>query len=304
MRNQSIIMLAIAIVVGLAAVFLANTYLGRVEQAQTHSVQGTRKVAVARVPIDFGTQITADKIRLIDWPADSVPAGAFHSVEQLLPMGKSRVALRPILTDEPILRPKLAGEGGRATISAVLKPEMRAAAVRVNEVAGVAGFVLPGDVVDVLVTRTPTDLTGNTGQITDVLLQKVRVIAIDQDANANADKPVIGKTATLEVSQLDAQKLALAQQVGTLSLVLRTVAGEPNPVVETVSVEDLRDGAFVGGYNRPQPAAFRPSGPAPARARNARALQPRPAAAPSGNRVEVIRGTQDKSYEVGRYAGF
>lgn len=303
MRNQSIIMLAIAIVVGLAAVFLANTYLGRVEQAQTHSVQGTRKVAVARVPIDFGTQITADKVRLIDWPADSIPAGAFHSIEQLLPMGKPRVALRPILTDEAILRPKLAGEGGRATISAVLKPDMRAAAVRVNEVAGVAGFVLPGDVVDVLITRTPTDLTGNSGQITDVLLQKVRVIAIDQDANDSADKPVIGKTATLEVSQLDSQKLALAQQVGTLSLVLRTMTGEPNPVVETVSVDDLRDGAFVGGYNRPQPANFRTTDPAPARPRAARPVQPRAAAAPASEQVQVVRGTQDKSYEVRRYAG-
>jgi pilus assembly protein CpaB len=302
MRNQSIIMLAIAIVVGLAAVFLANTYLGRVEQAQTQSSQGTRKVVVARVPIDFGTQITADKVRLIDWPADSVPAGTFHSLEQLLPMGKPRVALRPILTDEPILRLKLAGEGGRASISAVLKPDMRAAAVRVNEVAGVAGFVLPGDVVDVLVTRTPTDLTGNTGQITDVLLQKVRVIAIDQDANDSTDKPVIGKTATLEVSQIDSQKLALAQQVGTLSLVLRTVTGEPNPVVETVSVEDLRDGAYVGGYNRSQPAAFRPAGPAPARARAPRAPQPR-SAVPAADRVDVVRGTQDKSYEVGRYVG-
>ncbi|MCP3729537.1 Flp pilus assembly protein CpaB [Sphingomonas sp. MG17] len=303
MRSQSIIILAIAVVIGLAAVFLANSYLGRVEQTQAQTAQGTRKVAVARVPIDFGAQITPDKVKLIDWPAESIPAGAFHSIEQLLPMGKARVALRPMLTDEPILRPKLAGEGGRATISAVLKPGMRAAAVRVNDVAGVAGFVLPGDVVDVLVTRSPADMSGGGGQITDVLLQKVRVIAIDQDANDNTDKPVIGKTATLEVTQLDSQKLALAQQVGTLSLVLGTVAGDTNPSVETVSVEDLRDGAFVGGYSAPRPVAFRPSGPASPPPPRAAAPRQR-AAAPLGSEIQVVRGTENKSYEVGRYAGF
>lgn len=298
MRGQGLIILGVAILIGLAAVFLANSYLGRVEQQQTTSPQGTVKVAVASVPLDFGAPITPDKVRLVDWPAGSLPEGTFSSIPQLLPMNHTRVALRPMAANEPILRSKISGEGGRAAISAVLDPTKRAVAVRLSDVAGVGGFVLPGDVVDVLVTRTPMNPNGNSQQITDVLLQKVRVIAIDQDASDSTDKPAIGKTATLEVAQVDAQKLALAQQVGQLSLALVNPASETSPTVETVSTEDLRDGAYVGGYSdgapRFQPPPLLSAPPAGPRA---------PARKPANPdlTVMIVRGTKDSSYEVGRY---
>lgn len=295
--------MGVAILIGLAAVFLANSYLGKVEQKQTTAAQGMVKVAVASAPLDFGTPITPDKVRLVDWPADSLPEGTFSSIPQLLPMNHTRVALRPMAANEPILRSKISGEGGRAAISAVLDPTKRAVAVRVGDVVGVAGFVLPGDVVDVLITRTPliaNGAGGANGQITDVLLQKVRVIAIDQDASDNTDKPAVGKTATLEVSQVDAQKLALAQQVGQLSLALVNPAAETSPTVETVSTEDLRDGAYVGGYSdrgpryQPPPMAYGP--PAPPRI-----ALPKPPAPNPDLMVTVVRGTTNSSYEVGRY---
>jgi len=300
MRGQGLIILGVAILIGLAAVFLANSYLGRVEQQQTTTTQGMVKVAVASVPLDFGTPITPDKVRLVDWPAGSLPEGTFSSIPQLLPMNHTRVALRPMAANEPILRSKISGEGGRAAISAVLDPTKRAVAVRVSDVAGVAGFVLPGDVVDVLITRTPMVANGASQQITDILLQKVRVIAIDQDASDNTDKPAIGKTATLEVAQVDAQKLALAQQVGQLSLALVNPASETSPTVETVSTDDLRDGAYVGGYSdgapRFQPPPLLSAPPAGPRA---------PARKPANPdlTVMIVRGTKDSSYEVGRYVG-
>jgi pilus assembly protein CpaB len=299
MRGQGLIILGVAILIGLAAVFLANSYLGRVEQQQTTVAQGMVKVAVASVPLDFGAPITPDKVRLVDWPAGSLPEGTFSSIPQLLPMNHTRVALRPMAANEPILRSKISGEGGRAAISAVLDPTKRAVAVRLSDVAGVGGFVLPGDVVDVLVTRTPMVTNGATGQITDILLQKVRVIAIDQDASDNTDKPAVGKTATLEVAQVDAQKLALAQQVGQLSLALVNPAGEASPTVETVSTEDLRDGAYVGGYSdgaprfQPPPLLSAPPGPR---------APPRKPANPDLT-VMIVRGTANSSYEVGRYVG-
>jgi len=304
MRGQGLIILGVAILIGLAAVFLANSYLGRVEQKQTTSAQGMVKVAVASAPLDFGTPITPDKVRLVDWPADALPEGTFSSIPQLLPMNHTRVALRPMTANEPILRSKISGEGGRAAISAVLDPAKRAVAVRVSDVAGVAGFVLPGDVVDVLVTRTPMAANGNGSgqQITDVLLQKVRVIAIDQDASDSTDKPAIGKTATLEVAQVDAQKLALAQQVGQLSLALANPASEASPTVETVSTDDLRDGAYVGGFSdrgpryQPPPLAYAP------RAVPRAAFRKPPAPNPDLT-VLIVRGTKDSSYEVGRYVG-
>ena len=301
MRGQGLIILGVAILIGLAAVFLANSYLGRVEQQQTTTAQGMVKVAVATVPLDFGTPITPDKVRLVDWPAGSLPEGTFSSIPQLLPMNHTRVALRPMAANEPILRSKISGEGGRAAISAVLDPTKRAVAVRVGDVAGVAGFVLPGDVVDVLITRTPMVANGSSQQITDILLQKVRVIAIDQDASDSTDKPAIGKTATLEVAQVDAQKLALAQQVGQLSLALVNPASETSPTVETVSTDDLRDGAYVGGYSdgaprlQPQPLAYAaPTAP--------RGLPRKPPPNPDLT-VMIVRGTKDSSYEVGRYVG-
>ena len=295
--------MGVAILIGLAAVFLANSYLGKVEQKQTTAAQGMVKVAVASAPLDFGTPITPDKVRLVDWPADSLPEGTFSSIPQLLPMNHTRVALRPMAANEPILRSKISGEGGRAAISAVLDPTKRAVAVRVGDVVGVAGFVLPGDVVDVLITRTPliaNGAGGANGQITDVLLQKVRVIAIDQDASDSTDKPAVGKTATLEVTQVEAQKLALAQQVGQLSLALVNPASETSPTVETVSTEDLRDGAYVGGYSdgapRFQPPPLLSAPPA------ARRALPRKPANPDLT-VMIVRGTKDSSYEVGRYVG-
>jgi pilus assembly protein CpaB len=301
MRGQGLIILGVAILIGLAAVFLANSYLGRVQQQQTTTAQGMVKVAVAIVPLDFGTPITPDKVKLVDWPAGALPEGTFSSIPQLLPMNHTRVALRPMAANEPILRSKISGEGGRAAISAVLDPTKRAVAVRVGDVAGVAGFVLPGDVVDVLVTRTPMVTNGNSQQITDILLQKVRVIAIDQDASDSTDKPAIGKTATLEVTQVDAQKLALAQQVGQLSLALVNPASEASPTVETVSTDDLRDGAYVGGYSdgaprfQPPPLAYA----APAAPRG----EPRKPPPNPDLTVMIVRGTKDSSYEVGRYVG-
>jgi pilus assembly protein CpaB len=301
-QRRSLIVLLLALVMGVAAVFVANAFLGGVQEQQQAVDHGTVKIAVASVPLEYGSEITPEKVRLVDWPRASLPEGVFNSLPQLLPMGKSRVALRPIAVNEPILASKLSGEGGRAAISAVLRPDMRAAAVRVNDVAGVAGFVLPGDVVDILITRT---LAGNDGmptqQITDVLLQKVRVIAIDQNANDGKSDPQIGKTATLEVSQVDAQKLALAQQAGTLSMALRNVSDQTNPVVQTVGLEDLRDGAYGGGFASTGPA-YTPQYSPPSAAWQPIPRRQRPAPKTTMT-VQIVRGMAGSNYEVGRYAG-
>jgi len=298
LQGRSLIILAFAILFGICAVIVANAYLGGVEsqKAADTAGKGMVRIAVANAPLDFGQPVTPEKVRFVDWPSWSVPEGAFTSTEQLMPAGKQHVVLRPMSVNEPILASKLSGEGGRATLAALLRPEMRAYAVRVSDVTGVAGFVLPGDVVDVLITRQPT---GEGAQITDVLLQNVRVIAIDQDAKDDKSDPMVGKTATLEVNQVDAQKLALAQQVGSLSLALKKPADEVKPMVETVGTEDLRDGAYVGGYSGPSTA---PSYTAPV-VRRVRYGFGRPAAKKTTT-VEVIRGTASKDYEVGRYVGF
>ncbi|API60606.1 Flp pilus assembly protein CpaB [Tardibacter chloracetimidivorans] len=285
-RGQSLIILGVAILLGLAAVFIAMRWIAPSDNSATEfRPQGLAKIVVARVPLDMGTPITEASIKLIDYPASALPAGAFTTTAQLT--SEQRVALNRIEANEPILLSKLSGKGGRASISALLDPEKRAASVRVNDMTGVGGFVLPGDRVDVLITRTLPGEGDRT--ITDILLQNIRVLGIDQQASENTDKPVVVKTATLEVSQLDSQKLALAQQVGSLSLALRhngNMAPEP---VRTVSLNDLRDGSSGA---LAAPAMFQRA-----------SYGYRPRARRVDNAVTIVRGLESSKYSVGIYSG-
>ena len=303
MRRQTVIALAVAVVFGLVAVYLANAYIGRSDQRVAAAEQGTVKVAVAAVPLDYGIDIMPDKVKFVDYPASSIPAGAFSDFNQLAPAGKRRVVLRPMALNEPILATKLAGEGLGPSIAYLLPDGMRAAAVRLNDVSGVAGFVQPMDTVDVLITRQMPG--ANATSVTDVLLQAVKVIAIDQNAQGADGKPVLARTATLEVSPIDAQKLALAQNVGSLSLVLRK-PGQDQDLgrVATVSMNDLRY-SYYGGA-RPMPASATGAAPPRVTVANApRRIVRRPAAPvvqrPATNNVEVVRGTTGSNYEVGGY---
>uniref|UniRef100_UPI0025D42854 Flp pilus assembly protein CpaB n=1 Tax=Sphingomonas sp. TaxID=28214 RepID=UPI0025D42854 len=151
LRRQSLIALGVAILLGLVAVYLANVFLNVRQSQLNSSPAGTTKVAVAAVPLDYGTQVTPDKIKFIDYPTGDLPPGSFRTIPDLLPMGKQRVALRPILVNQPVLSSDLTGEGQNASIAALLPDGMRAASVRVNDVSGVAGFVKPNDTVDVLI---------------------------------------------------------------------------------------------------------------------------------------------------------
>jgi pilus assembly protein CpaB len=311
LRRQSLIALGVALVLGLVAVYLANIFLNVRASQLNSSPAGTTKVAVAAVPLNYGTPVTADKIKFVDYPTTSLPSGTYTSIPALLPQGKQRVALRPILVNQPLLSADLTGEGQNASIAALLPDGMRATSVRVNDVSGVAGFVKPNDTVDVLITRQPIGGNGTGQQVTDVLLQNVRVIAMDQNAKDQDGSPAVSRTATLEVSPVDAQKLTLGQQLGSLSLVLRKPGIEQNiPGVETVSLADLRYGVYGG----PRPTVRLAQSAAPVRRqlsapRRARPQPKRPAppaiaaaAKPAGQHIEITRGTQSSTYEVGGYA--
>jgi pilus assembly protein CpaB len=309
MKRQTLIALGVAIILGLIAVFLANSYLSGREKQLASSPEGMVRVAVAATPIGFGTELTPDKVKFVNYPQASLPAGTYNSMPALLPQGKKRIVLRPILLNQPLLATDLSGEGQNASIAALLPDGMRAATVSINDVSGVAGFVKPNDTVDVLITRQPIgdDGAAQGRQVTDVLLQNIRVIAMDQAANSDG-KPNVSRTATLELTPIDAQKIALGQQLGQLSLVLRKPGEEQNiPNVETVSLDDLRY-SYYGSQPpaagvKPNPASFSPP-PAQRRAQIARITRPRapvrPAVVrPATNTVAVTRGTQTSSYEVG-----
>jgi len=303
LRRQSLIALAIAVILGLLAVFLVNTFLIAKEATVDTTPTGTTKVAVALVPLDYGVPVTPDKVRFVDYPTASLPPGTYSTAADLRPIGKQRLALRPIQVNQPLLAADLTGEGQGASIAALLPDGQRAAAVRIDDVSGVAGFVRPNDTVDVLITR---QAIGNErdARVTDVLLQNIRVIAMDQNASAGNGAPALARTATLEVNPLEAQKLALGQQLGSLSLVLRKPGVEQdNPLVETVSLADLRYSAYGGArYARPMTtAATEPLGPPRVNVIRLRRPPARRAVGPSTNSVEVMRGLTSSKYEVGGY---
>jgi pilus assembly protein CpaB len=301
------IALGIAIVLGLIAVLLANTYLtGKERQISAGQAEaGMVRIAVASLPLAYGNEVTPDKVRFVPYPAASLPPGAFRTMAELLPDGKRRVALRPIQVNQPLLASDLTGEGQGASIAALLPDGMRAATVRINDVSGVAGFVKPNDTVDVLITRSPIGGNGSGPQVTDVLLQNIRVIAMGTQTVGADGQPSPTNSTTLEVTPLDAQKLVLGQQLGQLSLALRKPGAEQNiPNVETVSLDDLRYSYY--GSQPPGGAAK----PTPAAARVVRINRPRPSpvvrrpivVVPSTSRVNVTRGTESRDYEVGGYA--
>jgi pilus assembly protein CpaB len=231
MRSSTLIMIAVAAVFGLLAVFVSQAWLNRQAEARLKSLEAqkpvpiaTRMLVVASRPLRFGTELTPSVLRELPWAGDALPQGAFASIKELTADGR-RIVLTAIETNEPVLNTKITGSGQRATLSALISDGKKASTIRVNDVDGVAGFVLPGDRVDVILSRQ----LDKGSAVNDVVLKNAKVLAIDQLADERADKPSLAKAVTLEVDIGGAQKLSLAGQIGTLSLALRK-AGDSEPV--------------------------------------------------------------------------
>jgi len=240
MRANTLIMIVLAGIFGVLAVVLANIWLAnqRSALAQSTGVQASTLV-VAAMPLKFGDTLSAEKLREVAWPADAVPPGSFKTINDALAGNGTRQALQSISVNEPLLAGKITGAGQRATLSAVLDEGMKAVSIRVNDVLGVAGFVFPGDRVDILLSRTVRDSDGADKSFVDVLLQSVKVLAVDQVADESKDNPQVVKAVTVEVSTKDAQKLTLAAGAGQLSLALRQAAGSKGEINERVTLADL-----------------------------------------------------------------
>ena len=240
MRTSTIVMIAVAAVFGLLAVFVAQAWINSQAEARMRSLEAQkgkpvagRTVVVAARPLRFGNELSAQALREIPWPEEGFPQGAFTKINDVLSQGK-RVVLTAIEPNEPVLAMKITGPGQRATLSALVGEGMKAVTIRVNDVDGVGGFVLPGDHVDVILTRHDKESAS-----TQVLLQDVRVLAVDQVADERATSPSIPKAVTLEVDTVAAQKVGLASSIGTLSLILRK-AGETNAAsTGRVTLKDL-----------------------------------------------------------------
>lgn len=243
MRIRALLTLSVGVVLAGIAVYQVDQKLRQQQHlpsgpvAQVPAIALT-KLVLARQDLPYGTRLKPEYLVEVDWPVASVPQGSFTSIKDLLGDGsEERIALRTITKDEPLLQGKVSGFGARATVATKLADGKRAASIRINDVNGVAGFVLPGDRVDILLTRQLGEDADDL--VTDVILQGITVLGIDQLTDEEREKPQVARTATVEVKPEEAQKLALAMQVGTLSLALRNVGSTEQAETTRIRVSDL-----------------------------------------------------------------
>lgn len=247
MRTFALIFIIIGVALAGGAIYFGQQYISRLEAMAARQTVPQKLVSVwaAQRRLGYGDKITSGNwrnyLRLVEWPEKAVPKGSFRTIEQILGDDKKmvRTVLRTIEPGELILTSKITGFGESARVAARVGEGMRAFTIPINAVSGVAGLVRPGDRVDILLTRTiKRQLT------TSVILQNILVIATDQVSNTESDRARVASTATVEVNPTEAQKLALSQQVGRLTLTLRgasTSAAFATEETAPIRVRDLPD---------------------------------------------------------------
>lgn len=301
MRNKRfLIVLVGALIFGVLAAVSVSRYLSRA-QAFTNNMT---KVAVAKVAIPLGSKIISEQIMVVQFPKESTPDGAFDSPEKLA----GRVAVMNIAAREPITESRLAPEGTSAGLSAVIPEGYRAMTVKVDDAAGISGFITPGTLVDVVVVIDPREGSAQQDPISKIVLQNIKVLANGQ----NIDKPkdereaTSVKAVTLQVTPEQAEKLALATTEGKLQLVMRNQIDQGDEQTPGVNKRSLlsgdsavpapEPGALKSEQTKQQQAAtssrpVRRSAPV-AKPADAPAPQPTPRAS-----VEMIEGAKKRSVE-------
>lgn len=220
----------LAIVCGGAATWLAYTRVGN-EGALQADVD-SQQVLVAAFDIEYGATIERSALKMVAWPAQSLPEDILTDFAQ----AEGEIANQKILRGDPITKRRVVKQQGGSTLAYLIAPEKRAVTVRVNDVIGVGGFLQPGNRVDILATRT---LENNRQRVaTRTLLQNIKVLAVDQQAQTNQDEPAVVRAVTLEVDPEQGEELVKATEEGTVRLALRNptddsqVAKEEKPVVK------------------------------------------------------------------------
>jgi pilus assembly protein CpaB len=234
MKNtRAVGMLIVSIVLGLAVTALAVVWV-----AQKGAI-ASNKVVVAVMDIELGSRLSPQMLTTVDWPSGSMPQGAFTELKNL----EDRVVKTSIQRGEAILNAKLAPVGTQGGLSAVITDGKRAMTVRVNDVVGVAGFALPGNYVDVMVNaqqdKEGAKINEEKQQISKTVLEHVLVLAVAQEAGRDDTKPKVVNAVTLELTLEDAEKLDLARNIGTLSLVLRNQADKKSGMTAGITKKQL-----------------------------------------------------------------
>ena len=237
MKSKPIVMIAIAVIFGGISIFVADVWLNSQSIAKPivkkESLRVTPQIkfatiVVASKPLRYGDKIDAASLTEIPWPKKQLPQGAYKTVKQAISDGQ-RLVLTPIEANEPLLLSKLSGKDGRAALSNTLSKGMRAVSIAVDDVSGVAGFITPGDRVDIVLIRSAETMTA------DTILENVKVVSVDQTADERRTGAKIANAVTVEVSSKNAKKLALAKATGKLTLTLRAAGDKSITKADTNS---------------------------------------------------------------------
>jgi pilus assembly protein CpaB len=273
-RRRIFLVFALAIMAGGALALGTYNYVQKIPSAQAAAIP-TRPVVVAATDLQVGAELRREDLRVIDWPANAAPNGAFSTLDEIVGRG----LVLPVIENEPVMPMKLAPKEAGAGLPPVIPAGLRAVSVRVNEVIGVAGYVLPGTHVDVLATLSPTrdqvDVTSK------VVLTNVQVLAAGTKIEQSADgsKPMPVSVVTLLVDPTEAERLTLASTEGKIQLALR------NPLDrEAPTTTGIKPAALLG---------FGPPVRQVARNTGRTTVTPPPAAPATGPdlpTVEIIRG--------------
>lgn len=274
--TRAIVMILLSLLAGVAAVLMAAQWVGQ------QTSENTTPVIVAVRDLDLGAPLTPAMLQVVSWPTGAMPAGSFKEQKLL----EGRVVRSPIFKGEPILEPKLAPEGTKGGLTSIISGGKRAISVKVNEIVGVAGFALPGSFVDIMVNTTD----GKDKAVSKIVLKRILVLAIAQEANRDETKPKVVSAVTLEVTPEEAEKIDLARSIGSLSLVLRNPIDRNEDETAGVRREDLLSKQVA--VAPPVVAAS----PAPVRVAKKVNTEPRPAPV-STVKVEMIRGVQKANSE-------
>ena len=248
MQNRLKIALVVAVFFGLIAAYGIYNFLSY-KQKETDSLRASnQEIVVAAQDIPPGTTINEEvikkgMIKTTPWPKNSIPVGAFSSPQQVV----GKINRVKILANEPILESRLAGEGAGLTVR--LEAGKRALAVRVDEIIGVSGFIVPDDRVDVILTTTPVGANQD-AKVSKIVLQNKRVLSVAQSTEQKDGKPQLARSITLEVTPDEAEKLSLASQEGQIVLALRGLGDDSETRTIGSNKRDLL--SLAGASSKPR----------------------------------------------------
>jgi pilus assembly protein CpaB len=234
MNGRFIFMVIIALVFAGVAALIARSWIN----SKVNKDVVTSSVVVAATDIPFGVKLEPLHIKTVAWPSKDVPQGSYAKVEDVI----GKIVKNSFYAGELITQKRITEHLGGSTLSSLISQNSRAISIRVNDVVGVSGFVLPNNRVDILATQMKRE-GGEQQAKTRTILENIKVLAVDQEASPDKEKPAVVRAVTLELDPPDAEKMVEAMQEGTIQLTLRNpldsnkLVGETPPVTQPVSVD-------------------------------------------------------------------